>query len=48
MLELEGQAIVSLDQDQEQVQIGIEFDVISAGNTIISQGTVPLLGMKKK
>ena len=48
MLEIEVQAIVGPDQDPEQVQIGIEFDVISLGNTIISQGTVPLLGMKMK
>ena len=36
MLEIEVQAIVGPDQDQEQVQIGIEFDVISVGNMIIS------------
>ena len=48
MLEIEVQAIVGPGQDQEQVQIGIEFDVISAGNAIILQRTVPLLEMKKK
>ena len=48
MLETEVQALVGPGQDQEQVQIGIEFDVISVGNTIISQGTVPLLGKKRK
>ena len=29
-------------------KVGIEFDVISVGNTIISQGTVLLLGKKKR
>ena len=48
MLETEVQAIVCPGQDQVQVQIGIEFDVISVGNTIILQGTVPLLRMKRK
>ena len=48
MLEIEVQAIVGPGQVQEQVQIVIEFSVISVGNTIISQGTVPLLGIKKK
>ena len=43
ILETEVQAIVGPGQDEEQVQIGIEFDVISVGNTIISQGTVPIL-----
>ena len=36
MLEIEVQAIVGPGQDQEQVQIGIEFDVISVGSMIIS------------
>ena len=48
ILVIEVQAIVGLGQDQEQVQIGTEFDVISVGNMIILQGTVPLLRMKKK
>ena len=47
-IELEVQATVGPGQDPEQVQIETEFDVISAGNMIISQGTVPLLGKKKK
>ena len=34
-IELEVQAIVGSGQDPEQVQIGIEFDVISVGNVII-------------
>ena len=38
MPETEIQAIVDPGQDQEQVQIGIEFDVISVGNMIILQG----------
>ena len=48
MLEIEVQATVGPGQDQKQVQMGIEFDVISVGNMIISQGTVPLLGKKKR
>ena len=48
MLGTEVQAIVGPGQDQEQVQIGIEFNVISVGNMIILQGTVPLLGKKRK
>ena len=47
-VELEVQAIVGPGQDHEQVQIGIEFNVISVEITIISQGTVPLLKMKRK
>ena len=46
--ELEVQAIVDPGQDPEPAQIGIEYIVISVGNTIISQGTVPLLGKKRK
>ena len=46
-VELEVQTTVGPDQDAEQVQIGIEFDVVSVGNMIISQETVPLLGKKK-
>ena len=37
------QAIVGPGHDQEQVQIEIEFNVISVGNIIITQGTIPLL-----
>ena len=48
IIEIEVQAIVGPGQDQEQVQIGIEFDVISVGNMIILQGTVPLVEMKRK
>ena len=33
MLEIEVQAKVDPGQDHEQVQIGIEFNVISVGNT---------------
>ena len=40
ILEIEVQAIVGPGQDQEQVQIVKEFDFISVGNMIISQGTV--------
>ena len=40
--------VVGPGQDQEEVQIWIEFNVISVGNMIISQGTLPLLEMKKK
>ena len=47
-IELEVQTTVGPGQDQEQVQIQIEFDIISVGNMIILQGTVPILGMKKK
>ena len=47
-IELEVQAIVGPDQDSDQVQIEIEFGVISVGNMIILQGTAPLLGVKKK
>ena len=39
--EREVQTIVDLDP--EIAQIGIEYIVISVGNTIILQGTVPLL-----
>ena len=47
-LKLEEQATVGPGQDQEQTQIGIEFNVISVGNMIISQGTVLLLGKKRR
>ena len=42
-IEIGVQAIVGPGQDPEQVQIETEFNVISVGNTIITQGTVPLL-----
>ena len=42
------QAIVSPDQDPEQEQIETEFDVVSVGNMIILQRTVPLLEKKMK
>ena len=48
IIELEIQATIDLGQDPELAQIGIEFIVISVGNMIISQGTVPLLGKKSK
>ena len=48
MQEIEAQAIAGPGQDKDQVQIGIEFDIISVGNIIILQGTVPLLGVKSK
>ena len=48
ILDVKVQAIVGPGQHPEQVQIRIEFNVISVGNMIISQGTVPLLEMKKK
>ena len=47
-IQLEVQAIVDPGLDPELVQIRIEFDVVSVGNMIISQGTVPLLGMKRR
>ena len=46
--ELEGQAVVDPGQDPELAQIGIEYVVISVGNMIILQGTVPLLRMRKR
>ena len=48
IIELEVQATVDPGQDPELAQIRIEFIVISVGNTIISQETVPLLGKKRK
>ena len=47
-IELRVQATVGPDHDPDQVQIGIESDVISVGNMIILQGSVPLLGKEKK
>ena len=48
MIELEVQATVDPSQNPELAQLGIEFIVISLGNMIISQGTVQLLGKKRK
>ena len=44
IIELEVQGTVDPGQNPELAQIGIEFIVISVGNMIILQGTVPLLG----
>ena len=48
IVELKLQAKVDSVQDLELKQIGTEFIVISAGNMIISQGTVPLLEKRRK
>ena len=48
IIKLEVQATVDPGQDPELAQTGIEFTVISVGNMIISQGTVPLLEKKRK
>ena len=48
IIELEVQDKVNPGQDPELAWIAIEFVVISVGNTIFSQGTVPLLGKKRK
>ena len=48
IIELEVQAIVDPGQDPELVQIGIEYVVISVGNTITLQETVLLLERKGK
>ena len=48
IIELEAQATVDPGQDPELAQIGIEFIVISLGTMIILQGTVPLLGKKRR
>ena len=48
ILEIEVQAIGGAGQDQEQVQIETEFNVISVGNMITLQRTVPLLEKRKK
>ena len=48
IIELEVQATVDPGQDPELAQIGIEFVVISVGNMIISQETVPFLERKGK
>ena len=42
IIEQEAQAIVDPGQDPDLVQIGIEYIVISVGNMITSQETVPL------
>ena len=46
--ELEVQVKVDPSQGQELAQMGIEFIVISVGNMIILQGTVPLLEKKRR
>ena len=43
-----SKATVDPGQNPEQVQIGIELYVVSVGNMIILQGTVPLLGKKRR
>ena len=48
IIEIEVQATVETAQDPELAQIGIESIVISVGNMIILQETVPLLGKKRK
>ena len=48
IIELKAQATIDPGQDPDLAQIGIEFIVISVGNMIISQGTVPLLGKKRR
>ena len=47
-IELDLQVIADPGQDPEQVQIGIEFDVISVGNMIISQGDCPTFREEKE
>ena len=46
--ELELQTIIDPGQDPQLAQIEIEYIVISVGNMIISQRTVPLLRKRKK
>ena len=48
IIELEAQATVDPGQDPELAQIWIEFILISVGNMIISQVTVPLMGKKRR
>ena len=48
IIELEVQGKVDPGQDPELAQIGIEFIVISVGNMIISQGTIPFLQKERK
>ena len=47
-IELEAQATVDPGHHPELAQIGIEYIVISIGNMIILQGTVSLLGKKRR
>ena len=47
-IEIEVQSTVGPGQDSVQALIETEFDVVSVGNMITSQGTVPLLGKKEK
>ena len=48
IIELEAQATVDPGQVSELAQNGIEFVVISVGNMIILQGTVPLIEKKRR
>ena len=48
IIELEAQATIDPGQDSELAQIGIEFIVISVGNMIILQGTVPTSRQEKE
>ena len=48
IIALEVQPTVDPGQDPELVQIGIKFIVISVGNIIVLQGTVPLPGKKRR
>ena len=48
IIELEAQAILDPGQDSELIQIGIEYVVISVGNMITLQETVPLPEKKRK
>ena len=47
-IKLQVQTTVGPGQDPEQAQKGIEFIIISVGNMIILQRTVPLLGKKRR
>ena len=42
IMEIEVQTTVDPGHDPDLAQVGIEFVVISVGNMIISQGTIPL------
>ena len=46
IIELEAEAIVDLGKNPDLVQIGIEYIVISVGNMITSQESVPLTERK--
>ena len=48
IIELEVHATVDPVQDPELAQMGIELIVISVRNMLISQGSVLLLGKKRK